>query len=153
MRQPYAYLVPSPPQPELSYRLYMCTCAIHVMLVYNTNNTVTARTRNIVEAVQCSPKCGHSFNICIYILVVRKKLVTKNVGSVQRCAFKHFLTNPQIRKSANSWARSATANQIIYYVSVSVNKIANSHIFILYPQIANLKISTKYCTILSQNIP
>ncbi len=54
-------------------------------------------------------------------------------------------------KSGNSWAHSTIANPHISQVSQSANhKSAN---FMIYLQIANLQISTKYCTTLSQNNP
>jgi hypothetical protein len=48
----------------------------------------------------------------------------------------NFFLKSANHKSANSWAHSA---------------IANPQIFMIYPQVANLQISTKYCTSLPQN--
>jgi hypothetical protein len=42
-------------------------------------------------------------------------------------------------KSAISWAHSAVAN-LQYFLGVLVRKIANLHIFMINPQIANLQI-------------
>jgi hypothetical protein len=50
--------------------------------------------------------------------------------------FEIFLLKSANHKSANSWAYSA---------------IANPQIFMIYPQLTNLQIPTKYCTSLSQN--
>jgi hypothetical protein len=47
-----------------------------------------------------------------------------------------FLLKSANHKSANSWAYSA---------------IANPQIFMIYPQVANFQIPTKYCTSLPQN--
>jgi hypothetical protein len=57
----------------------------------------------------------------------------------------------KVRKSANYWTHSAIANlQIFRY---AFTHIANPQIYNINLQVANLQISTKYCTTLSQISP
>jgi hypothetical protein len=78
-----------------------------------------ARTRNIVisvQGVQCSPKCGQSFSICILYTSRQKKV------SNQKCRFGAEVgiqTLFKVRKSANSWSQSAITNQQISQVCQS----------------------------------